>query len=111
MSSHLSSKLQVSRLQRDLSDSTAMRSLGSVFAYGQLAFLSLLKGLEKVSIDPQAINADLDSTWEVLAEAVQTLLRREGVKDAYDRLKKQRGVRGSAKNATVPVSRAKRAAW
>jgi adenylosuccinate lyase len=84
---HLSEKLPISRWQRDLSDSTVQRSLGSFFGYSLLAYKSLAKGLSKVSPNVEAIACDLDDAWEVLAEPVQTVLRRYGVMDAYERLK------------------------
>lgn len=84
---HLSEKLPISRWQRDLSDSTVQRSLGSFFGYSLLAYKSLAKGLSKVSPNKDAIAKDLDEAWEVLAEPVQTVLRRYGVMDAYERLK------------------------
>lgn len=81
-------KLPVSRLQRDLSDSTVLRSLGSMFGYHFLAQMSLLKGLEKLAVCPENLAKDLESSWEVLAEAYQTVMRSYGVNDAYERLKK-----------------------
>ena len=84
---HLASKLTISRLQRDLSDSTAQRNIGSAFAYISIANHSLLKGLGKIIIDKEIINRDLLSNLEVLAEAIQTVLRREQIEDAYEHLK------------------------
>jgi len=84
---HLASKLTISRLQRDLSDSTAQRNIGSAFAYISIANQSLLKGLGKINIDKEIINRDLLSNLEVLAEAIQTVLRREQIEDAYEHLK------------------------
>jgi adenylosuccinate lyase len=84
---HLSTKLMVSRLQRDLSDSTSLRSLGSAFSYHLIAITSLLKGLKKIIINKQVLASDLEKNWSVLAEPIQMLLRKYGVTSAYDRLK------------------------
>jgi adenylosuccinate lyase len=84
---HLASKLVISRLQRDLSDSTALRNIGSAFAYMTIANQSLMKGLDKIKINKDVINNDLESNQEILAEAIQTILRREQVEDAYEHLK------------------------
>ncbi len=85
---HLASKLVISRLQRDLSDSTAQRNIGSAFAYISIAHQSLIKGLNKIKIDKEILNDDLDKNQELLAEAIQTILRREQIEDAYEHLKK-----------------------
>lgn len=85
---HLASKLPVSRLQRDLSDSSALRSLGTGIGHACLALISVTRGLKKLSVNHRALNADLDATWEVLGEAVQTVMRKEGHADAYEQLKK-----------------------
>ncbi len=84
---HFSDKLPVSRWQRDLTDSTVMRSLGSAFGYSLLAWRSANAGLARIEPDAARIAADLDAHWEVLAEAVQSALRAHGVPDAYERLK------------------------
>jgi adenylosuccinate lyase len=86
---HLSAKLPVSRLQRDLSDSTVLRSLGSAFAYVVVALNSFNKGFGKLSVDENALAADLEApqSWEVLAEAIQTLMRRYGLPEPYETLK------------------------
>ena len=84
---HLSNKLPISRLQRDLTDSTVMRNVGVPLAHGLLAFRSLLKGLNKLLLNPDAINADLEANWAVVAEAIQTILRREGYPNPYEALK------------------------
>jgi adenylosuccinate lyase len=83
----LAGKLPVSRWQRDLSDSTVLRNLGVALGHASLALKSLLKGLEKLEPDAERLAADLEANWEVLAEAVQTVMRRHGVADAYERLK------------------------
>lgn len=84
---HLSIKLPVSRLQRDLTDSTVLRNVGVPVAHTVIAFKSLLKGLNKVVVNEDAINQDLENNWAVVAEAIQTILRREGYPKPYEALK------------------------
>ncbi|QIP11307.1 adenylosuccinate lyase [Spirosoma aureum] len=84
---HLSGKLPISRLQRDLTDSTVLRSLGVPFSHSVIALKSLLKGLNKLELNPAAIHADLDDNWAVVAEGIQTILRREGYPQPYEALK------------------------
>ncbi|TSE28667.1 Adenylosuccinate lyase [Tepidimonas thermarum] len=84
---HLSDKLPISRWQRDLTDSTVLRNMGVALGYAVLAHQSLLTGLGKLELDAQALAADLDAAWEVLAEPIQTVMRRYGVPGAYERLK------------------------
>src|SRR6267142_2800036 len=84
---HLADKLPVSRWQRDLSDSTAQRNIGTALGHTLLAYAACLRGLGKLEADPRRLAADLESNWEVLAEAVQQVMRRHGVPDAYERLK------------------------
>ncbi|MGH9078135.1 MAG: adenylosuccinate lyase, partial [Acidimicrobiales bacterium] len=84
---HLATKLTVSRLQRDLSDSSAMRNIGAGVGHSVLALLSAQRGLGRVAPDPVAMAADLDGAWEVLAEAVQTVMRRYGLPEPYEALK------------------------
>ena len=84
---HMSAKLPVSRWQRDLTDSTVLRNLGVAFGYTVLACDSLSRGLAKLEIDRAALAADLDQAWEVLAEPVQTVMRRHGLPDPYAQLK------------------------
>ncbi|MBC3784428.1 adenylosuccinate lyase [Spirosoma utsteinense] len=84
---HLSGKLPISRLQRDLTDSTVLRSLGVPFAHSVIALTSLLKGLDKLELNPAAIHADLEDNWAVVAEGIQTVLRREGYPQPYEALK------------------------
>ena len=84
---HLAAKLPISRWQRDLSDSTVLRNIGSAFGYSLLAFRSTLAGLGKLELDAQAINADIDNRWEILAEPIQTVMRRYGVPEPYEKLK------------------------
>ena len=88
LASHFGEKLPISRWQRDLSDSTVQRSLGSMFGYHQLALASLEKGLNKLEPKKEVIHADLENCYEVLAEPLQTVMRRYGIFDAYERLKK-----------------------
>ena len=84
---HLSAKLPVSRLQRDLTDSTVLRNIGVPIAHTLLAFKSTLKGLDKLLLNPDKLAADLEANWAVVAEAIQTILRREGYPDPYEALK------------------------
>jgi len=84
---HLSGKLPISRWQRDLTDSTVLRNLGVGFAHSLIAYQSLLKGLSKLEVNSSVIDADLDSSWEVLAEPVQTVMRRYGIANPYEKLK------------------------
>ncbi|HHO59987.1 MAG TPA: adenylosuccinate lyase, partial [Thiotrichales bacterium] len=85
--SHLSAKLPISRWQRDLTDSTVLRNLGVGFAHSLIACQSLLKGLNKLEVNAIAIEADLNRSWEVLAEPVQTVMRRYGIANPYEKLK------------------------
>jgi len=84
---HLSAKLPVSRLQRDLTDSTVTRNIGVPLAHTLIAFKSLLRGLDKLILNSEAIHADLQNNWAVVGEAIQTVLRREGYTDPYEALK------------------------
>ena len=84
---HLAEKLPVSRWQRDLSDSTAQRNVGTALGHTLLAYGSCLRGLAKLEADPERLAADLEANWEVLAEAVQQVMRRHGVPEAYEKLK------------------------
>ncbi len=84
---HLSSKLPVSRWQRDLTDSTVLRNMGVGFAYSVIAYESALKGLGKLELNQPRIAEDLDNSWEVLAEPIQTVMRRYGVPEPYEKLK------------------------
>jgi len=84
---HLSAKLPISRLQRDLTDSTVLRNIGVPVSHAIIAFKSLLKGLTKVIINEDAINSDLEENWAVVAEAIQTILRREAYPKPYEALK------------------------
>jgi adenylosuccinate lyase len=84
---HFSAKLPISRWQRDLTDSTVLRALGTAFGHTQIALDALLRGLGKLSVAPDRLAADLDANWEVLAEAVQTVMRRYGLPEPYEQLK------------------------
>ena len=84
---HLSSKLPISRLQRDLTDSTVTRNIGVPLAHTLIAFKSLLKGLDKLLLNNEAIQNDLQKNWAVVTEAIQTILRREGYPEPYEALK------------------------
>jgi adenylosuccinate lyase len=84
---HLTEKLPVSRWQRDLTDSTVLRNMGVGFGYSLLAYESCLRGLGKLEANPAALAADLDANWEVLAEPIQTVMRRYGVANPYEQLK------------------------
>lgn len=84
---HLAEKLPISRWQRDLTDSTVLRNLGPAFGHSVLAYDSALRGLSKLEVNHAAIAADLDSCWEVLAEPVQTVMRRYGIENPYEQLK------------------------
>ena len=84
---HLSNKLPISRLQRDLTDSTVLRNIGVPLAHTIIAVKSTLKGLNKLIINKEAIEKDLEKNWAVVAEAIQTVLRREGYPNPYEALK------------------------
>jgi adenylosuccinate lyase len=84
---HMAEKLPISRWQRDLTDSTVLRNIGVALGYAALAYTSLLTGLNKLELNEKALAADLDAAWEVLAEPIQTVMRRFGVSGAYEKLK------------------------
>lgn len=84
---HFAEKLPISRWQRDLTDSTVLRALGTAFGHSLVAFESLMKGLGKLNVNAERVAADLDNSWEVLAEAVQTVMRRFGLPEPYEQLK------------------------
>jgi adenylosuccinate lyase len=85
---HMAEKLPVSRWQRDLTDSTVLRNIGVALGYAALAYQSLMTGLNKLEINKAAIAEDLDASWEVLAEPIQTVMRRFGLPQPYEQLKK-----------------------
>jgi adenylosuccinate lyase len=107
---HLARKLPVSRLQRDLTDSTVLRNMGVAFGYGLAAYEATLKGLGKVRLNPARLAADLDDAWEVLAEPIQTIMRKHGLDNPYERLKELTrgkridadGVRTFIQNLPIP---------
>ena len=84
---HLGAKLAISRWQRDLTDSTVLRNLGVGVAHSQIAYHSALKGIGKLEIDERRLAVDLDANWEVLAEPIQTVMRRYGIEKPYEKLK------------------------
>ncbi|MEN7974005.1 MAG: adenylosuccinate lyase, partial [Verrucomicrobiota bacterium] len=85
--SHLSAKLPISRLQRDLTDSTVLRNMGVGFGYSMIAYLSTLKGFSKLKLREENLASDLDNAWEVLAEPIQTVMRKAGIEKPYEKLK------------------------
>jgi len=84
---HLAAKLPISRWQRDLTDSTVLRNMGVALGYALLGWTSLQQGLRKLEVDPARMAADLDANWEVLAEPIQTVMRRYGIANPYEQLK------------------------
>lgn len=96
---HMAEKLPVSRWQRDLTDSTVLRNIGVGFGYALLAYDSCLRGLNKLEVNPARIAQDLDETWEVLAEPVQTVMRRYGIENPYEQLKDLTRGKGISKAA------------
>jgi len=98
---HLAEKLPVSRWQRDLTDSTVLRNMGVGFGYSLLAYESCLRGLAKLEANPAALAADLDANWEVLAEPIQTVMRRYGVANPYEQLKAHTRGKGGINRDTL----------
>ena len=98
---HLSEKLPISRWQRDLTDSTVLRNMGVGFGYSLLAYESCLRGLAKLEANPAALAADLDATWDVLAEPIQTVMRRYGVANPYEQLKELTRGKGGITKASL----------
>ncbi|MFU8780893.1 MAG: adenylosuccinate lyase [Kiritimatiellia bacterium] len=94
---HMASKLPISRLQRDLSDSTVLRNTGSAFAYSLIAYRSALRGLDKLCLNPDVLARDLEDAWEILAEPIQTVMRTAGIANPYEQLKEL--TRGKTVNA------------
>ena len=113
---HFSEKLPLSRMQRDLTDSTVLRNIGLAFGYSLLAYKSLLKGLDKLEVNEARLAEDLDKNWALLAEPIQTVLRRYGVKDAYEQLKEltrgtevnQETIRAFVEDLDIPEDAKKR---
>jgi adenylosuccinate lyase len=85
--SHLVDKLQVSRLQRDLSDSSALRNIGTAIAHSYISIHNAITGFKRLAVNKEAIDADISSSWEVLAEAIQTVMRKYGCDEPYEALK------------------------
>jgi adenylosuccinate lyase len=96
---HMADKLPVSRMQRDLTDSTVLRNIGVGFGYALLAYDSCLRGLNKLEVNPQRLAQDLDANWEVLAEPVQTVMRRYGIANPYEQLKELTRGKGITRDA------------
>ena len=96
---HMAEKLPISRWQRDLTDSTVLRNIGVGFGYCVLAYDSCLRGLNKLEGNPARMTEDLDATWEVLAEPVQTVMRRYGIENPYEQLKELTRGKGITKEA------------
>jgi adenylosuccinate lyase len=96
---HMSEKLPVSRWQRDLTDSTVLRNIGVALGYAVLAYDSCLRGLNKLEVNPARLEQDLDANWEVLAEPVQTVMRRYGIENPYEQLKELTRGKGISKDA------------
>ena len=111
---HLSEKLPISRLQRDLTDSTVLRNMGVAFGYSLLAYDSTMRGLGKLEANPERLAEDLDGAWEVLAEPVQTVMRRFGVPNPYEQLKELTRGKGISRDdlrrfiAALPIPEADR---
>ncbi len=96
---HMAEKLPLSRWQRDLTDSTVLRNIGVGLGYAILAYDSCLRGLNKLEVNPARLGEDLDATWEVLAEPVQTVMRRYGIENPYEQLKELTRGKGISKEA------------
>jgi adenylosuccinate lyase len=96
---HMADKLPVSRMQRDLTDSTVLRNIGVGFGYALLAYDSCLRGLNKLEVNPLRLEQDLDANWEVLAEPVQTVMRRFGIENPYEQLKELTRGKGITREA------------
>jgi adenylosuccinate lyase len=113
---HMSEKLPISRWQRDLTDSTVLRNMGVALGYGALAYSSLCIGLNKLELNREALDEDLDNAWEVLAEPIQTVMRRYGVQGAYEKLKevtrgktvKAEDLHGLIRSLEIPEAEKKR---
>ena len=101
--SHMSQKLPVSRWQRDLTDSTVLRNMGVALGHALLGCVSLARGMDKLELNAAALAADLDAAWEVLAEPIQTVMRRHGLKDPYERLKDYTRGKAMTREAIVAI--------
>ena len=100
---HLSSKLPISRLQRDLTDSTVLRNIGVALGYSLLAFVATRRGISKLEANPQQMVRDLDHAWEVLAEPIQTVMRRYGIEKPYEKLKEATRGRAVSKESLATL--------
>ena len=98
---HLSSKLPISRLQRDLTDSTVLRNVGVPFSHTIIAISSTIKGINKLIVNKAKIDSDLNENWAVIAEAIQTILRREGYPNPYEALKKLTRINSEINKKTI----------
>ncbi len=98
---HLAEKLPISRWQRDLTDSTVLRNMGVAFGYTLLGYDSCLRGLNKLEVNPSKLAEDLDNSWEVLAEPIQTVMRRYGVENPYEQLKALTRGKGGINKASL----------
>ena len=109
---HLSEKLPISRWQRDLTDSTVLRNIGTGLAHSLIAYRATMKGMAKLELNAQAVDDDIDSSWEILAEPIQTVMRRYRIEKPYEKLKEltrgkqidQQSVQNFIKNLTIPES-------
>ena len=100
---HLAEKLPISRWQRDLTDSTVLRNMGVAFGYTLLGYDSCLRGLNKLEINPEKLASDLDNSWEVLAEPIQTVMRRYGIENPYEQLKELTRGKGGINKASLHI--------
>ena len=98
---HMAEKLPISRWQRDLTDSTVLRNMGVAFGYTLLAYDACLRGLNKLEINPEKLAQDLDASWEVLAEPIQTVMRRYGIANPYEQLKELTRGKGGINQASL----------
>ena len=98
---HLSSKLPISRLQRDLTDSTVLRNVGVPFSHTLIAISSTIKGINKLIVNKAKIDSDLNENWTVIAEAIQTILRREGYPNPYEALKELTRINSEINKKTI----------
>ena len=100
---HLAEKLPISRWQRDLTDSTVLRNMGVALGYTLLGYDSCLRGLNKLEINPEKLASDLDNSWEVLAEPIQTVMRRYGIENPYEQLKELTRGKGGINKASLHI--------
>ena len=100
---HLAEKLPISRWQRDLTDSTVLRNMGVAFGYTLLGYDSCLRGINKLEINPEKLASDLDNSWEVLAEPIQTVMRRYGIENPYEQLKELTRGKGGINKASLHI--------